>query len=449
MKKSIITLLIMAFSAIQSIAQIDLHSHAITKDYIDYIKSNGAEMDEGFPIPAWDVEKHLAFMDEVGIQTSVLTMPAPQPYFGDAEASALVCRRFNEECAALKARYPDRFMFCAALPLPDVNAAIREAVYALDTLKADGIKLATNVYGQYLGVPELDTLFSVLNGRGAVVILHPHRPEPVNRQVMQQTPLAMQEYLSETTRAVANMVSRNVLARYPNVKVVVPHCGAYLPLAVPRMKSLTAVMQANKMVGEIDWQANLNSLYFDLAGAHSPEVIRMMLTITTPDHLLYGSDYPYVAPQVLVNGLQRMQQYLTDEPDLEPYKEMILYKNALKLFGKTNEESASPVNTDEKIVRLAEIEVEPEFLEEYMAFAKEVGETSVKVEPGVLTLFSMQTKEDPCKIYILEIYANQEAYQSHIQTAHFKKYKEGTAKMVKSLKLIDVNPLAGTGNIVK
>ena len=97
----------------------------------------------------------------------------------------------------------------------------------------------------------------------------------------------------------------------------------------------------------------------------------------------------------------------------------------------------------EKIVRLAEIEVEPAFLEEYMTFAKEVGETSVKVEPGVLTLFSMQAKEDPCKIYILEIYVDQEAYQSHIQTAHFKKYKEGTAKMVKSLKLIDVNPLAG------
>ncbi len=97
----------------------------------------------------------------------------------------------------------------------------------------------------------------------------------------------------------------------------------------------------------------------------------------------------------------------------------------------------------ERIVRLAEIEVVPEFLEEYMAFAKEVGEISVKVEPGVLTLFSMQTKEDPCKIYILEIYADQEAYQSHIQTVHFKKYKEGTLQMVKSLKLIDVNPLAG------
>ena len=142
----------------------------------------------------------------------------------------------------------------------------------------------------------------------------------------------MQEYLSETTRAVANMISRNVLARYNNLKVVVPHCGAYLPLAIPRMKSLTPVMQANKMVGQIDYEANLAALYYDLAEAHSPEVIRMLLTITTPDRLLYGSDYPYVAPQVLTQSLQRMKDYLISEQDLAPYEEMILRENAIKLF---------------------------------------------------------------------------------------------------------------------
>ena len=139
-------------------AQIDLHSHAITQGYLDYIKANGAEMDEGFPIPGWDVEKHIVFMDKAGIQTSVLTMPAPQPFFGDAEASAKVCRKYNEECAALKARYPGRFMFCAALPLPDVPHALEEARYALEVLGTDGIKLATNSYGQYLGDPALDIL---------------------------------------------------------------------------------------------------------------------------------------------------------------------------------------------------------------------------------------------------------------------------------------------------
>ncbi len=305
---------------------IDVHSHIITPEFLSSLENEGRLMDEGFPLPKYNVESHLKWMDETGVQTSVLTLAAPQP------ASADVVRQTNEAAARIKKEHPGRFKFCAALPLPDVNAAISEAIYALDTLKADGIKLATNVGGQYLGAPELDTLFSVLNERRAVVILHPHRPEPVNRQVMQQTPLAMQEYLSETTRAVTNIISRNVLARYNNIKVVVPHCGAYLPLAIPRMKSLTPVMQVNKMVGEIDYEANLRTLYYDLAGAHSPEVIRMMLTITTPDHLLYGSDYPYVAPQMLTQSLARMKQYLSDETDLAPFREMILYQNANELF---------------------------------------------------------------------------------------------------------------------
>ena len=98
------------------------------------------------------------------------------------------------------------------------------------------------------------------------------------------------------------------------------------------MKSLTPVMQANKMVGEIDYEANLRALYYDLAGAHSPEVIRMLLTITTSDHLLYGSDYPYVAPQVLTQSLARMKKYLNDETDLAPFREMILYQNAHQIF---------------------------------------------------------------------------------------------------------------------
>ena len=415
---------------------IDMHSHIITPEFMSALDKEGRLLDEGFPLPKWDAEAQLKWMDEAGIHTSVLTLAAPQP------TSAKVVRATNEAAAKLKYEHPDRFRFCAVLPLPDVDAAIEEARYALDVLSADGIKLATNVNGQYLGAPELDTLFSFLNERKAVVILHPHRPDPVNKQVMQQTPLAMQEYLSETTRAVSNMISRNVLARYPNVKVVVPHCGAYLPLMVPRMKSLTPVMHANKLVGDIDWDANLAALYYDLAGAHSPEVIRMLLTITTPDHLLYGSDYPYVAPQVLTQSLQRMQQYLTTEPDLAAYREMILHKNAEWLLGLSSDKPTAKKHEDTMLVRIAEIEVHPEYLEAYLTAAIEIQQKSLAEEPGVLCLFPNQMKEDSTQIRILEIYASQQAYQRHIQTAHFQKYKQGTLHMVKSLKLQDLTPLA-------
>lgn len=440
-------------TAMQAQDVIDMHAHIITPSFLADLKAHDALLDEGFPIPQYDVERHLQWMDEAGVQTSVLTLAAPQPF------DAKTVRETNEEAARLKREHPGRFLFCAALPLPDVEAAMREAVYALDTLGADGIKLATNVRGQYLGAPELDPLMALLSERRAVVILHPHRPEPVNREVMQQTPLAMQEYLGETTRAVANMISRNVLARYPGMKVVVPHCGAYLPLAVPRMKSLTAVMQANHLVGDIDWEANLAALYYDLAGAHSAEVIRMMLSITTPDHLLYGSDYPYVAPQVLTAGLARMRKYLAEESDLAPFGQMILHKNARRLFAPdeahahadaspnadasnaTEVERTAPLATQALLVRLAEIEVYLEYLAEYMAQGREIAATSVRQEPGVLCLFPMQSKEDSTQVRILEIYASQEAYRRHIATDHFLRYKQGTMHMVKSLKLSDMRPL--------
>ena len=414
---------------------IDVHSHIITSEFVSALESEGRVMDEGFPLPKYDVENHLRWMDEAGVETSVLTLAAPQP------SSAEVVRQTNEAAARIKKEHPGRFLFCAALPLPDVSKAIEEAKYALDVLKADGIKLATNVDGQYLGAPELDTLFSVLNERKAVVILHPHRPEPVNQQVMQQTPLAMQEYLSETTRAVSNMISRNVLARYNNIKVIVPHCGAYLPLAIPRMKSLTPVMQTNKMVGEIDYEANRRALYYDLAGAHSPEVIRMLLTITTPDHLLYGSDYPYVAPQVLTQSLARMKDYLSQERDLAPFKEMILWKNAKWLLEQTGEKPSAAIATANMIVRIAEIEVYPQYMKEYLAFANEVDRLSIEREPGVICLYPMQSAEDSCQIRILEIYASDESYQQHLKTDHFQKYKQDTLHMVKDLKLPTMKPL--------
>ena len=94
------------------------------------------------------------------------------------------------------------------------------------------------------------------------------------------------------------------------------------------------------------------------------------------------------------------------------------------------------------LVRRAEIEVYPQYLTEYLAAAKEIQQESLKSEPGVLCLFPSQLKEDSTQIRILEIYASQDAYQHHIQTTRFQKYKQGTLHMVKSLKLQDLSPLS-------
>lgn len=93
------------------------------------------------------------------------------------------------------------------------------------------------------------------------------------------------------------------------------------------------------------------------------------------------------------------------------------------------------------IVRLSKIEVYPEHLEAYMKYAAEVGEVSLRTEPGVLTMYAVSEKENPCMITILETYASKEAYDSHIASEHFQKYKQGTLQMVKALTLSDQTPL--------
>ena len=97
--------------------------------------------------------------------------------------------------------------------------------------------------------------------------------------------------------------------------------------------------------------------------------------------------------------------------------------------------------TADGIVRLSKIEVYPQYLDEYMQYAVEVGEISLRTEPGVLTMYAVSDKENPCLVTILETYVSQAAYQSHVASAHFQKYKQGTLHMVKSLQLCDQTPL--------
>ena len=93
------------------------------------------------------------------------------------------------------------------------------------------------------------------------------------------------------------------------------------------------------------------------------------------------------------------------------------------------------------IVRLSKIQVNPDYLDEYMKYAIEVGTISLRTEPGVLTMYAVADKDNPCNITILETYANEEAYKKHIASSHFRKYKQGTIHMVDSLRLDDVTPL--------
>ncbi len=105
------------------------------------------------------------------------------------------------------------------------------------------------------------------------------------------------------------------------------------------------------------------------------------------------------------------------------------------LFASHN---AAFAQQSEMMVRISEIEINIQNLEEYKAILREEAEASVRLEPGVISIFPMYQKESPTQVRILEIYASRESYEAHLKTPHFQKYKTTTVKMVKSLKLVDM-----------
>lgn len=115
--------------------------------------------------------------------------------------------------------------------------------------------------------------------------------------------------------------------------------------------------------------------------------------------------------------------------------------------GQIAAQSKAPMESD-GIIRLTRIKIYPQYLTEYRKFVAEVGQVSLLTEPGVLTMYALSEKDDPCKITILETYASQAAYKAHIVSEHFQKYKQGTLHMVKDLRLVDQRPLNPANKII-
>jgi quinol monooxygenase YgiN len=120
---------------------------------------------------------------------------------------------------------------------------------------------------------------------------------------------------------------------------------------------------------------------------------------------------------------------------------LILLITMICLSCEQKQKNQNSIVPETMMIRIAEIEIDPAYLDEYIGILKEEAEASVRLEAGVISIYPMFQKENPTQVRILEIYANEEGYKTHLQTPHFKHYKTATANMVKSLKLIDMSAL--------
>lgn len=297
---------------------VDVHLHFVPDVYRDAVATAGWGKPDGMPgIPAWSEAASLGMMDRIGIAKGMLSISSPGVYFGDRAASRALAREVNLAGARLVSDRPKRFGLFASIPLPDVDGALREIEFAFDTLGADGIYLQSNAGGIYPGDIAFDPVFAELDRRSAVVFMHPTSPHcPCCGTRERALPSPMLEFMFETTRAVTNLILSGTLERHPNLKLIVPHAGATLPVLADRIALIAGMIPGTSELPADAILPALSRLHYDLAGVPVPRLLPALRSFADPQRLLYGSDWPHTSTDIVERNRQQLERFLAAEPTL-------------------------------------------------------------------------------------------------------------------------------------
>jgi predicted TIM-barrel fold metal-dependent hydrolase len=314
-----------------SSTRIDVHAHFLPSFYRDALIEAGLSQPDGMPaIPQWSEQMALSTMDRLGIETALLSISSPGVHFGDDAKARSLARRVNEEGARLMNAHPGRFGLFASLPVPDIDGALRELEYAMDVLKADGVVLETNHGGVYLGDAKLEPLYAELNRRKAVIFVHPTSPSCTCCDSLSLGyPRPMLEFMFETTRSITNLLLSGAPDRHADLRVIVPHAGAALPVLADRVVRLMPILGDAVQTTPEHFFALLRRLYYDLAGAPIPRLLPALLEIADAGHIMYGSDWPFTPPALVESLASDLDGTEIIDADM---KQRVLYRNAAKLF---------------------------------------------------------------------------------------------------------------------
>lgn len=311
--------------------RIDVHAHFLPSFYRKALIVAGHDRPDGMAaIPGWCEEQALEMMGRLQITSALLSISSPGVHFGDNRAAQTLARQVNEEAARLHDAHPERFGWFATTPLPDVKSAIDEACFALDTLRADGIGVQSNHHGMYMGDARLDPFYAALNERNAVMFIHPTSPCCTGcSSVGLGYPRPMLEFMFETTRTITHLILSGVTMRFPNIRIIVPHAGAALPVLANRVDLMISLFEARAPDKRPSVHAELRKLYFDLAGAPLPELLHALFRVADPDHIFYGSDWPFTPTMACVKLAEMLDTQISQNDEL---LDSLMIGNAQKLF---------------------------------------------------------------------------------------------------------------------
>ena len=311
--------------------RIDVHQHVLPPFWANTLSAHGGDPSgarSGDPgsavLPQWSPESAIDMMDSQEIAVGILSLTAPGIVGWNKSERREMARRVNEYTADLVAKRPDRFGNFATLPLPDVDGALFELEYALDTLRADGVILLGNYGEKYLGDPTFEPLWAELDLRQTVAFVHPALP--LAPLVGVAGPLV--DYPFDTTRTAVQLVLNGIVNRYSGVRIILAHAGGFVPYASHRFAELARVFRPDAAKPD-DILVSFRRFYFDTALSSSPAALPTLKAFAEHSRILFGTDFPFAPAEIVASFTTQLDAYEGLTPDEH---RMISHGNAWTLF---------------------------------------------------------------------------------------------------------------------
>ena len=266
---------------------IDLHHHFAPPAWVTEVR--------GRPLlqPAntrWTLEQSIEDMDRGGVAAAVVSITNPGLWFGDVNQTRRLARACNDYGATLVRDHPTRFGLFGSLPLPDVDASLKEIEYAYDTLKVDGIGLFTSYGDTWLGNAAFGPVMAELNRRKALVTVHPTAADCCrNLAYAPNIGPGTIEYGTDTTRAIIGVTFGGDATRYPDIRFIWSHAGGSAPFLAGRIDGASANAKQALPDGFI---AAFKRFHFDVAGAANRGALASLTQIVAPSQIVFGTDFP-------------------------------------------------------------------------------------------------------------------------------------------------------------
>lgn len=244
------------------------------------------------PDTSWDPDKRAKEMAQMGVTHQVVSpMPELLSYWLAAEDARMLTRFMNEELASLQARHRKQLTCLGAVPLQDVNMAIRELERAVGDLGLAGVELGTNVNGMPLGHPDFQPFFAAAESLGAAIFVHALRPAGMDRLVGEGLEQVV-AFPGEVGLSATSLLTSGLMARHPGLRIAFSHGGGALPMMLPRLQHAWTQMPPVRKLMDMSPRDMARKLFVDDL-VYDRKTIQFLLATYGEGQVMAGTDYPF------------------------------------------------------------------------------------------------------------------------------------------------------------